>query len=236
MRTPARIASIHQETPTVKSFKLDLDGRQLEFKAGQWVDLFMLIDGAEAIAGYSITSSPAVQENIELAVKLVGNNPATHYLHNEARVGDLVEVRPGGDFYYTAEMADSLVLIAGGIGLTPLISIMRYLDDSATDVEAVLVYSAGTPSELLFKEELDEMAARDPRVRCVYTVTRPDEPAAGGWDGSTGRIDERLLAEARVDPAALHYVCGPSPMIQSMLTLLRNRDVPSSRIRYEQWW
>lgn len=233
MRMPARIASIQQETPTVKSFTLDLDGRHLGFKAGQWVDLFVRIDGAEAIAGYSITSSPSNAGRIDLAVKLVGDNPATHYLHKKARVGDEVEVQVGGEFYYTAELADSLVLIAGGIGLTPLMSIMRYVDESATDAEAVLVYSAGTPSELLFKDQLDEMVARNPRVRCVYTITRPDHQP---WDGSTSRIDAKLLRGARVDPAGLYYVCGPPPMIQSMLTLLRDMDVPSSRIHFEQWW
>ena len=237
MRIPARIASIHQETPTVKSITLDLDGRHLGFRAGQWVDLVVRIDGAEAVAGYSMTSSPGDQGRIDLAVKLLGDNPATHYLHKKARVGDQVEVQLGGEFCYTADMADSLVLIAGGIGLTPLISMMRYVDELATDAKAVLLYSAGTPSELLFKEQLDEMAASNPRIRCVYTVTRPGtRPGHEPWDGSTGRIDARLLRRAPVDPAALHYVCGPPPMIRSMLNLLRIMNVPSSRIRYEQWW
>lgn len=233
MRIPAVIVSIRRETPTVKSLTLELDGRHLGFRAGQWVDLFVSIDGAEAIAGYSITSSPAEQGRIDLAVKLHGDNPATHYLHGEARVGDHVELQLGGDFYYTADMADSLVLIAGGIGLTPLMSIIRYVDESAADVELVLVYSVGTPSELLFKDELEGIESRNRRIRCVYTVTRPGIQT---WNGSTGRIDAGLLRRARVDPAALYYVCGPPPMIRGMLTLLQGLDVPSSRIHYEQWW
>lgn len=236
MRMPARIASIQQETPTVRSFTLELGGCHLGFKAGQWVDLFVSIEGAEAIAGYSITSSPTVHDRIDLAVKLVGDNLATQYMHKQARVGDKVEVQVGGEFYYTAEMADSLVLIAGGIGLTPLMSIMRYLDEPPSAAKALLVYSAGLPSELLFKDQLDEMVTRNPRISCVYTVTRPGTSAAGGWDGSTGRIDGELLRRARVDTAALFYVCGPPPMIQSMLSLLQSINVPSSRILYEQWW
>ena len=233
MRMPARIASFRQETPTVKSLSLVLDGRELGFRAGQWVDFFVRIDGAEAIAGYSITSSPLEQGRIELAVKLLGDNAVANYLHYEARVDDQVEVQLGGEFYYTAEMADSLVLIAGGIGLTPLMRIMRYVDESANDAEAVLVYSAGTPSELLFSDQLNEIAARNPRIRCVYTVTRPERQS---WDGFTGRIDAGLLKHARIDPAALYYVCGPPPMIRSMLTLLHHLNVPSSRIHYEHWW
>ena len=227
---------MRRETPTVRSFVLDLGGRTLGFRAGQWVDLFVRIDGAEAVAGFSITSSPANQGRIELAVKLIGDNPVTHYMHKGARVGDEVEVQLGGEFYYTADMADSLVLIAGGIGLTPLMSMVRYVDEAAASAEAVLLYSAATPLELLFRDQLDAIAARNPRIRCVYTVTRPGRSAPGAWDGHTGRIGADLLRRARVDPGALYYVCGPPPMIQDTLTLLRDTGVTSDRVHYEQWW
>ncbi len=236
MRVPARIASMRRETPTVISFVLDLAGRELGFRAGQWVDLFVRIGGAEAVAGFSITSSPANQGRIELAVKLIGDNPATHYMHEGARVGDDVEVQLGGEFYYTAEMADSLVLIAGGIGLTPLMSIVRYVDESAARAEAVLLYSAATPLELLFRDQLDAIVSRNPRIRCVYTVTRPGRSSPGAWDGHTGRIGADLLRRARVDPGALYYVCGPPPMIRNTLTLLQDMGVKSDRVHYEQWW
>ena len=95
-----------RETPTVKSFALDLGGREIGFSAGQWVDLIVTIEGAEAVGGYSITSSPADQSTIRLAVKHDGSDhPVTNWLHDDAREGDLVEVSLGGDFTYTPDEA-----------------------------------------------------------------------------------------------------------------------------------
>ena len=117
MRLPATITSIRRETPTVKSFALDLGGREIGFSAGQWVDLFVTIEGAEAVGGYSITSSPADQTTIRLAVKHDGSDhPVTNWLHDDAREGDIVEVSLGGDFIYTLDEARSIVLVGGGIG------------------------------------------------------------------------------------------------------------------------
>ena len=131
MRIPATITSIARQTPTIKSFDLDLGGRELGFKPGQWVDFFVSLEGAEAVGGYSITSSPSVQHSIGLAIKLdEGDHPVTNWLHREARVGDTVEISLGGDFYYTPDMDGPIVLIAGGIGLTPLMSIVRAIDES----------------------------------------------------------------------------------------------------------
>ena len=126
MRLPAKVVAIHQETPTIKSFRLDLHGRELAFMAGQWVDFFVTLDGAEAVGGYSITSSPAEQTAISLAVKRDGSDhPVTNWLHEDAQVGDEVEISLGGDFFYEPDETESVVLIAGGIGLTPLMSIVR---------------------------------------------------------------------------------------------------------------
>ena len=234
MRLPATIVAIRRETPTIKSFALDLGGREIGFMSGQWVDFFVTLEGAEAVGGYSITSSPAVQTAFSLAVKRDGSDhPVTNWLHEEARVGDKVEVSLGGEFFYEPDEADSVVLIAGGIGLTPLMSIVRSVDQLAARTKLTLVYSTSTPEELLFRDELDEIAAGNPRIRCVFTVTKP---ASEVWDGYTGRIDSDLLREESVDLDALFFVCGPPSMIRAMVAMLRGLGVSRPRIRYEQWW
>ena len=233
MRVPAKIVSIKRETPTVKSFEFDLGDNSLGFKPGQWVDFFVRIDGVETVGGYSITSSPARQDRIGLAIKLGGDNPVPHFLHNRARVGDRVEMQVGGDFYYTSDMAGSIVLLAGGIGITPLMSMMRYVDEGAPGVDALLVHSAGSPSELLFRDELREMVAGNERLRYAATVAGPtDEP----WDGATGRIDREMLERSGVDLRAIFFISGPPSMIPDMRRLLAGMGVPEDRIRYEQWW
>ena len=234
MRIPATITRIAQQTPTIKSFNLDLGGHELDFKPGQWVDIFVSIEGAEAIGGYSITSSPSVQDSIGLAIKLdEGDHPVTNWLHREARVGDTVEISLGGDFYYAPDMDGPVVLIAGGIGLTPLMSIVRAIAESDQPTLTTLIYSASTPSELLFRQELEDIARRNPAVNLVFTTTRSSEEE---WGGHTGRIDDELLKQARVSPDALFFICGPPDMIRDVIGMLVRLGAPGSRIKYEQWW
>ncbi len=234
MRIPATIAHIRRQTPTIKSFDLDLGGHELGFKAGQWVDFLVALEGAEAIGGYSITSSPSAQDSISLAVKLDGgDHPVTNWLHWDARPGDSVEITLGGDFFYTPDSDRPVVLIAGGIGLTPLMSIVRAIDESELPPPTTLIYSASTPSELLFRSELEEIARRNTAIRLVFTVTRP---GAELWSGRTGRIDGNLLRSERVNPASLFFICGPPAMIRDMARTLNKLGVPSSRLKYEQWW
>jgi len=230
---PVRILEIRQETPTVKSLRLDLMGQEFNFHPGQWVDCYAEIDGERLVAGYTLTSSTAVKETIELAVK-EGDNPVTQFIHEEAEVGATLYVDGGqGEVYYSREMGDSLVLIAGGIGITPLVSMVRTVKDSYPDVEATLVYSARSSSELVFRGRLKATAAEHDNIRCYFTVTGPEE---GGWVGHRGRIDGELLLEAGAKKSDLYFLSGPAPMAEAMKEVLRGLGVSEDSIRYEQWW
>jgi ferredoxin-NADP reductase len=228
-----RIAEIRQETPTVKSLRLDLQGQDFTFHPGQWVDCYAEIGGERLVAGYTLTSSIAVRGAIELAVK-EGDNPVTQFIHGEAVVGDTLYVDGGqGDVYYTREMGDSLFLIAGGIGITPLVSMVRTVRDSHPDVKATLVYSARSPSELVFREELENITREHDNISCFLTVTGQD---TGSWPGHRGRIDQELLMETGAKREDLFFLSGPAPMAEAMKGILRGLGVPEDSIRYEQWW
>ena len=234
MRIPATITRIARRTPTIKSFDLDLGGHELGFKPGQWVDFFVTLEGAEAVGGYSITSSPSVQDSIGLAIKLdEGDHPITNWLHREAQVGDTVEISLGGDFYYTPDMGGPVVLIAGGIGLTPLMSIIRAIDEDDRSTPTTLIYSVSTPSEILFRRDLEEIARRNPAISLVFTTTRPNDEE---WSGHTGRIDDQLIRQTEVSPHSLFFICGPPDMIRDVIGMLVRLGAPGSRIKYEQWW
>ena len=234
MRIPVRIADIQEISPTVKSFTLALDGQPFTFLPGQWIDCFIDIDGRTEVAGYSMTSAPNEESWFSIAVKLVGDNPVTDYLHHCAKVGDVLIVEGGsGDFHYTGDESHPLVLIAGGIGITPIASIIRYIDKSALRVPTTLMYSASAPSELLFRHEFEAIEARNSNFRTQFTVTRPHtEP----WDGYIGRIDTSTLRDAGVNANTLCYICGPPEMIQTILAALKEIGVPEERLRFEQWW
>jgi ferredoxin-NADP reductase len=230
----AEIIRIHQETPTVKSFRLALPTLTFSFLPGQWVDLYIDDpDEGELIGGFSITSSPVHRDYIDLAIKKIPDGRASVYLHERVRVGDVVTIDGGyGDFYYRDGMSQALVLIAGGIGITPLMSMVRHIDEAQLSVDMSLFYSAATPLEFVFHEELQEVAARHANIRCHFTVTQPGEAS---WDGRVGRIDRQMLGEQAMVPNALYYLCGPRGFAEDMETLLTQLGVGLPQIRREAW-
>ncbi|MBA7484617.1 Flavohemoprotein [subsurface metagenome] len=234
MKIPVRIRSIRQETPTVKSYILDLEGQEFSFRPGQWVDCYVDAEGERGVAGYTLTSSPTTEGTIDLTVKRNEEREVTRFMHEEAETGDVIYVDGGqGDFYYLREMGDSVTLIAGGIGITPLMSMLRFVDEGTPDVRAKLFYSVKAPSEIIFRRQLEEIALRSERIDYIFTVTQP-----GGehWEGKTGRIDCELLMDEGVDLGGIFFICGPKPMGQDMKEMLKDLGVAEERIRYEQWW
>ena len=233
MRSKAQIASIGQETPTVRTFTLEVS-REFRFLPGQWVDCYAEVEGSLQVAGYSMTSSPTRTGMIELAVKNVGDNPVTHYLHHDAEVGDTLYVDGGhGDFFFSPGVADSLVLIGGGIGLTPLMSMLSYVDEAAPEIEVLLLHSARAPEELLFRGRIEAVERRNPRVRAVFTLTGPPPK---DWSGRVGRIDGAMLREVGADLGALFYVCGPPGMPENVADEAVGTGVARRRILFERWW
>ncbi len=229
---PAVIRNITQATPTIKTLHIEPLG-EFTFKAGQWIDFYADIAGERKVAGYSMTSSPLTRGHFDLAVKRMGENPVTRYIHTEAKEGDIVHVDGGnGQIFYEAGEARNVILLADGIGISPHISIFRYIAGGDPAASATLVYSTNSPSELLFREEIEETTRRDPRMRALLTVT--DE--ARSWGGRVGKIDADLIREAGVDPEALYYICGPTDMIHEQVNTLRGLGIRRKQMRYELWW
>lgn len=230
----AHIASIKQETPTIKSFTLDYGEQAFQFLPGQWIDLSVNIDGKVETGGYSMTSSPLKQGTFELAIKQGARHPVTRFMYDRAQEGDAVSVSTGqGVFVYERGMGEKIVLIGAGVGVTPLMSILRFVDDAAPEVDATLVYSIPTADEFLFRSDLQEIEGRNPHIHCLVTVTQPD---LDNWQGRTGRIDSDLLKKAGLSPDTMYYLCGPQMMIEDVVAELKKLNVPESRIVYEKWW
>jgi ferredoxin-NADP reductase len=232
MRVAATITAIQQATPTVRTLSLAVADPAFTFLPGQWVDFYVNIGEREQVTGYSITSSPLQRGSIDLAVKREGRNPVTQYIHTAAAVGDRVEIEVGGDFAYRGDAGPSLVLIAGGIGINPIMSILRYVDEAAPEVAATVLYSVRTPCELLFGDEIRRMANRRENIRAFFTATRT---TGKPWHGRTGRIDASMLQSIDLDPSASYYLCGPPSMVKTVRLLLTQIGVDRTRINYEAW-
>ncbi|WP_018954374.1 ferredoxin--NADP reductase [Thioalkalivibrio sulfidiphilus] len=229
---PATIVEIRQETPHIKSLLLEV-GERFSYRPGQWIDLVAQVEGEWAVGGYSLVSTPSLRGRIQLAVKAADHHGVTRYLHESARVGDTVYLSPQGQggFYFEPHMADKVVLLGAGIGVTPLIGILRSIHESMPQVQATLVYSVTESAEILFRDELERMGLA-PNIRCVITVTRDAED----WRGHTGRISHDLLSAMNLPKDALYYYCGSRDFIEDMTELLAGMGIPRERLVFEKWW
>lgn len=236
MQVDATIIKIINRSPKVKSFLLDLGGEPFTFFPGQWLDFYIDLGHKLEVGGFSITSSPLDTTTIELAIKRQDHGNPSIYLHDHAKVGDTFIISGGfGDFYYdyNRDRGYPLVLIAGGIGITPLISIIRYVDQAHPDVRVTLIYSAPQPSELAFLDELQEISARNDHIQCVFTTTQPHDTI---WKGNLGRIDQALIKKHLPANEAIFYLCGPPQMLEDLSESVTNLGVMQSNIRVEKWW
>jgi len=229
----AQIAAITPATPSIHALRLAIPDARFRFLPGQWVDLSIEVDGVTHTSGYSITSSPIHQGEIELAIKASARHPVARWVHERATVGDRVRVSQGqGPFVYLAEMSDNVVLIGGGVGITPLLSIFRHVRDARLPTQAHLVYSVSDSREILFREELEAAVRNHENLHVSITVTQPDVH----WHGLTGRIDPVKLHALDVPDDTLYYLCGPQGMVEDMSALLHDLGVPMNRIIFEKWW
>lgn len=225
-----KIAEIRQETPLVRVIKINLQNQEFKYKPGQWIDCYAEINGKRHVAGYSLTSSPTKQGFIELAVR-VSDNPVTCFIHGEASPGDTLYIDGGqGDVYYDERMGDKVVLAAAGIGVAPLMGILRYMDDTGCG-EVSMYHSAGTMEELIYYEELMERSENNPNIRYHPFVTR-ERPTGGTGEG---RITGESL-EKHIEPESLFFLSGPGEMIPDIKDYLLARGVDEDRIKYEVWW
>lgn len=224
------VLAVLDETADIKTFRIARpDG--FDFQAGQFVPVRVRIDGRPHVRCYSISSSPDCRGYLEISVRRQGLVSAT--LHAMLRPGAAVTLgRPAGAFTYPAADDRPLVLLAGGIGITPLLSMLRYVVWADPGRPVTLLYSARTERDVPFLAELTLLAGRYPQVRVVLTLTRPLGPTP--W--RTGRIDEAMVRQHVPDPSqAICCLCGPGDMMADTTRLLEGLGVPDGQIRAERF-
>jgi len=234
------VSGIRQETPEIKSFRCDLGSNQtFPFRPGQFVIITAEVWNPKrnrmgaANRAFSLSSSPTEKDFIEIAAKRYPDGRLTPWLHDTVKVGDILNIKgPEGNFVYTEDESNELVLIAGGIGIAPYRSMIRYILAKGLSVKVTLLYSARTPVDFAFKSEFDLEMKQHSNLRCVYTITRPDLTP---WTGRIGRIDEALLRNYLGPVGTLYYLCGPDQMIKECAQTLTALNVSNSHIRSERW-
>jgi ferredoxin-NADP reductase len=199
---------------------------------GQFLRLSLEIDGKPVKRAYTIASTPTRNSYMEITVKREEHGLVSRYLHDRVNIGDLLNVTaPAGKFTFTGSEHDSIVLIGGGVGITPLMSVVRDLTDIGWDNEIYFLYTCRTPEEFIFREELSYLQDRNPNLRLVATFSRATEVLKGFH---RGRITKEFIANfvPRIADRRVH-LCGTPPMAKEVKQMLTELGVQSSEIKFE---
>ena len=208
-------------------------GRRLEARPGQFLRFEWFIDGKIVHRSYSICSSPTQSSYIEIMAKRMPNGRVSQFLNDRAAPGLMVRAHgPYGQFYFDQNKHDHMVLIAGGSGITPMMSIIRYLRDLCIASPCTLIYCVRSENDLAFDAELCALAEQMTSLRYVPVVSM----AGQDWMGRTGRLQREILeAEIGKPLASTYFLCGPTGFMKLARTLLQAMSVHSSQILQESF-
>jgi ferredoxin-NADP reductase len=229
------VAELVQETPRVASLVMDVPEWPGHL-AGQHVDVRLTAeDGYQAQRSYSIASPPD-DPRVVITVEQLPDGEVSPYLVGEVRVGDKVELRGpvGGYFVWKSGDDRPLLLIAGGSGVVPLMSMIRHHAATGSSAPVRLLYSSRAIEDVIYKDELARLSDADSQLSVSHTLTR-SQPA--GWDGYARRIDGEMVGEVAwpKKDAPLVFICGPTSFVETASGLLVESGYDPGWIRTERF-
>jgi len=224
---PLRVSHIKQETHDTCS--LDIEGDHPDYAPGQFMLLRLKIDGiVSAPHPFTISSSPA-RKGLSVSVKSVGD--FTSRLSESVQLDQAFVDMPYGVFSFTNYDAEKYIFIAGGIGITPFLSMLRFMKDTELNKEVILIWGNKTKKDIAFKTEIDSMASQMNSLKVVHVLSREKE-----WPGETGRIDAEKLKRYVGDfTKGEFFICGPPRMMRDLEKALLALGVNKGRIHTERF-
>lgn len=231
------IKDIRSETPQIKTFVLadpTSNKTPFSFLPGQFLTITFERNGKKVMRSYTIASSPTNTSSCEITVKREPQGIVSRILHDESKLNDLLDIKaPGGRFVFTGNEATEIVLIGAGVGVTPLMSVLRYLVATKWTGPIVFIASFRAFSDILFKNELDLYSKQNPNLKVILTLT---DPNVADWSGHRGRIKKELLASLSQSlKSARIHICGPVPFMDEIREQLLGLGVANDLIKVESF-
>jgi ferredoxin-NADP reductase/anaerobic selenocysteine-containing dehydrogenase len=235
--TPLYVTEIVQDTHNVYTFRLQGDPLcRFVYWPGQFCTLVLNIDGKKVVRSYSISSSPTRPFVLEITVKRIEGGLVSNWLPDQLKVGDQLEISgPKGKFCLVpGHIPGKLLFLSAGSGITPMMSMSRWLCDLSADVDAIFLNSVQTPKDLVFRHELELLASRHRTFQSVVSTT--SRSALPGWQGLTGRIDRAMIEQVAPDLAERQvYLCGPEGFMQTARRVLGEIGFDMARLHSESF-
>jgi cytochrome-b5 reductase len=227
--SPYPLTDIYNDTHDTKIFRFGLPAdATLDMLPGDHLYIHATINGKAVKRPYTPSSLPGTAGFFDLTVKRYETGTISKYLHDQ-RIGDTVLMsgpRPGG--HWVDGMAKKVGFVAGGTGITPMISIIRWILTKRLDAELFLVFANKTEADIIFQDEWEQDVRTHPNFHCIHVLEQP--PA--GWAGETGRITADILRKHLPPPGpeTVLFLCGPPPMADALEEMLRGFGYPEGSV------
>lgn len=225
----ATLKSKENISPKVKSLRFDCPDPSFSFQPGQWLDLYLENNPEAKCVGYSFASSPLSKGEVEILVRANPKNALTTQLHETMNLGDKVFISSGqGKFFLDLKSPSPKLLLAGGMGLAPLLSMVRtYALSPECQAPLLLVHSVRDPEELLHHQELEALVLKDKRIHYL--------PYLSG-EGRLNAVYVRSFLDLLRDIEPDCYICGPGTMNEDLKNILLAFNIKKEKIKTEKWW
>lgn len=231
------VVGIFSETHDVKTFRfVALDGGTIPFdyQPGQFVTFTLDIPEQPKLTkrSYTIASSPTQRDYFEVTIKREEQGLVSRFMHDNVLVGDALEIKaPSGKFYFNGENEDSIVLVSGGVGITPMMSAVRYLTTRCWKGEIYFLFCTRSSNDFIFVRELQYLQARHKNLHVLVSMTRAEGTS---WMGPQGRFTPQLVNDFVPDIAEkTAHICGPPPMMDAMKNMLIELGMAPDRVKSE---
>jgi len=227
MKFETTVKEIIPRTHNVTSFRFPKPP-DLTYKAGQFLFITIKPNQKELSKHFSLSSSPTEKDHIEFTKKFTDSEFSIAL--RQLKPGDWARIdAPYGGFTFESEYP-KIGMLAGGIGITPLISICKYCTDSASKTRITLLYGCRTENDTAFKKELETMQLQNSNLKVIFILSEPD----ANWKGATGFINADIIKKEIPDyKETVFYTCGPPPMVEGMEKLVESLGLPKTQLRKE---
>ncbi len=239
------VANVRRETHDVKTFRFVMPGGgEIPFvhQPGQYMNLTLNIDGQTVKRSYTIASAPTQRGHVELTIKRNPEGMASRFMHDVLKAGDSIRIgAPAGKFFFNDLKSEAVVLISGGVGITPLMSILRNLTDQAWGGTIYFINAVRSPDDMIYANELNFLAHRFENLKVLnyYSQSLPTTTSdvhANRWQDRSGYISaDDLSSFIHNLPQLPIFLCGPDSMMQAVRKTIVSLGIPGDNVSTEEF-
>src|ERR1700735_1178296 len=236
--TNLKVADIIEETADAKTFRLVGEKPLLfSYRPGQFVTLLLTIDGEDIERSYSISSSPSRPRVLELTVKRVPGGRVSNWLCDHVMPGERLTIKGAAGKFSCFDCPTSKMLFIGaGSGITPMMSMSRWIADTSADVEVKFLASFKSPVDIIFRKELELISARHACFPVAVHLTSTWPGPTESWTGFTGRFNKSMIHALVPDLDTRHvFLCGPEPFAVEVKTILQELGFDTAKLHSESF-